>query len=263
MQPEILALIPVFLQAVLLAAFLVLSVRLLRENGQSLTAVFFTFCLSLWMLTDLYWIIYDLLRPESRMPFAANEIGEAAIFLLQAAVLSSAISLRFSASRPQAVGALLFAACNIALWVAWSGEWLQDVFIGAAFAYYLTTVSCSLKEHGALSAREWTALGLSCALLIFGQVMTFLLPEGMKKAADLCCCLLLSAGIVRWGAKVLSALRRKAEPGALLCLSFALTAWAVTAKYMCEGLWYSLFLTAETLSLPLLYLSVKKVVEAA
>ena len=45
------------------------------ESAGNLTAVFLSFSYSLCLLTDLYWLIYDLMRPESRMPFAASVSG--------------------------------------------------------------------------------------------------------------------------------------------------------------------------------------------
>ena len=73
--------ISVSIQIAVLAVLLGLTVRLVGESARNLTAVFLSFSFGLWLLTDLYWLIYDLMRPEIRMPFAANEIGEAALFL--------------------------------------------------------------------------------------------------------------------------------------------------------------------------------------
>ena len=74
--------IPVFIQIAVLAVLLVLSVRLIRGSSRSLPAVFLAFLFAMWLLTDLYWVIYDFMRPDRRMPFAVNEIGEASLFLL-------------------------------------------------------------------------------------------------------------------------------------------------------------------------------------
>ena len=67
--------ISVTLQIVTLAVLLTLSVKLISESERNLTAVFMSFYFALWLLTDLYWLIYDLMRPESRMPFAASVSG--------------------------------------------------------------------------------------------------------------------------------------------------------------------------------------------
>ncbi len=57
-------LISVSIQIVVLAVLLKLAVKLIGESGRSLTAVFLSFSFALWLLTDLYWLIYDLMRPE-------------------------------------------------------------------------------------------------------------------------------------------------------------------------------------------------------
>ena len=66
-------LISVSIQILVLALLLMLSVKLISESERNLTAVFMSFFFALWLLTDLYWLVYDLMRPDMRMPFAANE----------------------------------------------------------------------------------------------------------------------------------------------------------------------------------------------
>ena len=263
MSSELALLISVFLQIAMLSVMLFFSVRLIRESSRSLTAVFLTFTFLLWLLTDLYWIIYDFMRPDSRMPFAVNEIGEAAMFLLLTATISASVPHWFPEARKQAIGALLFAACNIALWIAWSGEWLQDLLVGTAYAYFLYILVCSMKRRQALSKKEWIGLGIGCGLLIAGQGLTFLVPQEAKGAVDIGCYLLMASGVVLLAIKNLFAWKQHADPKALLCLATVLLGWTMTAKYMSEGGWYTAFLMMETLTMPLLYLSARKAVTGA
>ena len=86
---NIILLISVSLQVVMLSVLLALSLKLIKESGRQLPAVFLSFCYTLWLLSDIYWVIYDLIRPDQRMPFAANEIGEAATILMMAATVNS------------------------------------------------------------------------------------------------------------------------------------------------------------------------------
>ncbi len=209
----------------------------------------------------MYWLIYDLIRQNARMPFGANEIGEAAVFLTLAAALSATVPHGFSEAKAQAVGAVAFAACNMALWIAWSGEWLQDTLVGASFGYLLYTIACSLKAQRALRRGEWTLLGLACALLILMQATTFFADAGIKKALDAACSVLLAAGAAYWVLKLLQARKKGLRYRTRLCLAYGLTAWIIMAKYMSEGTIYLLFMFAETLSVPLLFLSAGKAVE--
>lgn len=195
MTNSIISLILLLFQVAVLCVLLFLCGRMIGAYKKSLTPVFLAFSLALWLFTDLYWLIYDLIRQNARMPFGANEFGEAAVFLTLAAALSATVSHGFYEAKAQAVGAVVFAACNMALWIAWSGEWLQDTLVGASFGYLLYTIACSLKAQRALRRGEWTLLGLACALLILAQTTTFFAEAGMKKNAG--CRLLRSA--LRWG----------------------------------------------------------------
>ena len=262
MSVSLLTFLPVFFQIAVLGTLVVLSVRLIRQSGHAIPAVYLTFILSLWLLTDLYWVIYDFMRPDSRMPFAANEIGEAAIFLLEGAMLASLVHGWKDYTRPQAIGALLFAACNVALWIAWSGEWVDDLFVGAAFAVFLYQAARVLAVHQSLASWEWGLLGAGCGLLILGQGLTFFVPEAAKAALDTACYGLLAAVTVWWAVKVIFALRKSADGVSLLCLVFAWLAWVVAAKYMSAGAWYAVFMICETLCLPLLYGAARKAVTA-
>ena len=259
---KFLTFLPVGLQIAVLIALTILSVRLIRESAQAIPAVYLTFILSLWLLTDLYWVIYDFMRPDSRMPFAANEIGEAAVFLLEGAMLASLARGWKGYARPQAIGALIFAACNVALWIAWSGEWVDDLFVGAAFAGFLYRAARALAVHQSLKGWEWGLLGAGCGLLILGQGLTFFVPEGTKAALDTACYVLLAAVTAWWAVKAIAAWRKSADGVSLLCLVFAWIAWVVTAKYMSAGTWYAVFMVCETLCLPLLYGATRKAVAA-
>ena len=180
-----------------------------------------------------------------------------------AAILSSAVPVRLSSSKKYATGAILFASCNAALWIAWSGEWVQDILIGVVFTYFICNTVCALKSRKLLTKKEWIGLGIGCALLILAQSITFFVEPGVKSALETGCYLFLTAGAIYWVSKLIAARRRQASPKAALCLVFAFMSWLVTAKYMSDGLWYTAFMAAETAALALLYLSVKKVVAEA
>ena len=244
-----------------LAALLTLSVRLIGESGRNLTTVFLSFSFALWLFTDLYWLIYDLMRPETRMPFAANEIGESAMFLMNAAIVNSAVRHRIRPPFGVLFGTLIFSVANVILWILWSGETVQDLFIGTVFAWSLYSIVRSLWWSNALNKREWILLSLLCAAIILCQALTFILPENIKNIPDLSAYVLLIAGILFFVCILIKAFRGNL-PYTQLFLSFALVTWITLAKYMSGGNWYNLFLTLETFGMPLWYLLTKKVVKA-
>jgi len=256
-------LLVLLINILVLVTLLALSVNLIIKNGKNLTAVFLTFCFTLWLFTDLYWIIYDYMRPESRMPFAANEIGEAATFLMMAAVINSAVSSRVRISFFRSFGAVLFAVCNIALWIAWSGEWIQDLFFGVVYAWFLYSIVRSLTVENALRIRGWITLGALCTLLIGCEVLTIGSNEKLIKIMGLGGYIILIVGVIFFAFNIIREYRTENRAKTELALSFALVAWIIMGKYMSEAGWYNLFLALETATVPLWYLSVRKVVSAA
>ena len=57
------------------------------KAGRSVELVSFTFATAAMLLSLLYWLAFDILYPGQRMPFAANEIAEWAMFLSFASTL--------------------------------------------------------------------------------------------------------------------------------------------------------------------------------
>jgi hypothetical protein len=58
------SIISVSIEIATFAVLLMLSIKLIGESARNLTAVFLSFSYNLFLLTDLYWLIYDLMRPE-------------------------------------------------------------------------------------------------------------------------------------------------------------------------------------------------------
>ena len=254
-------LISVSIQILVLALLLTLSVKLISESERNLTAVFMSFYFALWLLTDLYWLVYDLMRPDMRMPFAANEIGEAAMFLTGAATINSAVKHRTRLPMGYLAGIHLFAISNVVLWILWSGEIVQDIIVGTVSIWFFYSIVRALRWSQALSSREWIVLAVLCTALIISQGLTFIVPEYARDIPDLCAYIIMIAGIVFFAYAFFKAYREKL-PYAQLFLSFALSIWITVSKYMSGGNWYNLFLTLETIGFPLWYITVRKVVKS-
>lgn len=248
------------IQPSLLAVLLFLSVRLLIRNKDSMPVVFLTFTYALWLFSDIYWLVYDFLRPDSRMPFAANEFGEAGIFLMIAAIINSAVP-RGRVSKKLTTGVFAFSICNIVLWLLWSGEWFQDILIGLVFIYVLYSAVCSLKSVQAISKKEWVFLVVICILLIAGQFTTFLVDKPFKIFVDMGCYVLLFTGELFWIVRYFIAGSKKDAPLKSLSISVAGVVWSTTALFMSEGIIYNVFIIMEALILIFMYLSVRKVVK--
>lgn len=245
--------------AVLLLVFLG-TLRLLGSGKREVRAVLFAFAVAGALLSNLYWLAYDILRPGTRMPFAANEIGEWAMFLLLGAALNTQ-SERLTAKR-EMLFAVLFAVANVALWIAWSGEWVEDILTGAAFGYFLCSLAVQIKQAGAFPGWEWRVLGASCLVLIAAQAAIFFVPESMKQPLDLFCYCLLFAVAALLLIRVFRSLRNGGRSSSAVLTAFAANAWTTVTLYMSSGGFYVAALLLCTLSFPMMLLALRKEVDA-
>lgn len=248
------------LQTIVLAVLLVLSIKLIGKNERNLPSVHMAFCLTLWLLGNIYWLIYDLIRPESRMPFAANEIGEAAAFLMMAAIINSVVISVAYPSAVYTVSAILFGIGNVALWIAWSGEWIQDIFIGTFYTWFLLSLVRALVNEKTLRTWEWVLLCILCFALIAGQGQTFVIKTEYVRATETGAYVILFMGILLFVNRLIRLYKENEKPQKLLFVAFALIAWVITGKYMSDGTMYTVFMLLETMSLPVCFAAVRKVV---
>ena len=236
------------------------SLQLFRENRSPVTALFYTFSLISMLLSDLYWITYVVIRPNTRMPFAVNEIGEWAIFLLLAATLASVFQRRTAGAIREMIMAALFAAISAALWIGWSGEWVQDIITGIVCGYFFCVIVWALRTSDIFSHKEWAALGSLCLILIIMQVLTFVLPKDAKQIVDFCCYVLMFAGIAAFYAKTIREWKRQSPPEDLFCLCCATLAWGESCMYMSAEPMYFAAEAAVTIMLPIMTIALGKVV---
>ncbi len=220
-----------------LAAVSVLCVRKLPFR-RSIAPVFFLFAMVSYLISTAYWAAYDLLLPDTRMPFAANEFGEIGLFLLLASMLNAVFRGRFAFARWETLCAAIFAAASVVLWIAWSGEWLEDVLVGVSFGDLLCVCARSLKQSKALSGIEWRLLGLLVLLLLLLQGGTFFLPSALAAAADYGAYGVLFFIQLYALGKTIRAIRRKQDPALLTALAVSCFAWAISTMYMSAGFFY-------------------------
>ncbi len=236
------------------------SVQLFRSSRPPVTALLYTFALASMLLSDFYWIAYTVIRPETRMPFAVNEIGEWALCLLLAASIASIFRGGTTGAAREMVLAALFAAASAALWIGWSGEWVQDIITGIVCGYFFCTIVEALRTSDILSRREWAALGFLSFVLIILQGLTFVLPQGAGRVVDSCCYVLMFAGIIAFYVKTICEWKRQAQPEALFCLCCATFAWGESCMYMSAEPMYFAAEMAVTVVLPIMTISLRKVV---
>ena len=236
------------------------TLRLLETGKREARTVFFAFAVASVLLSNLYWLAYDILRPGTRMPFAANEIGEWAMFLLLGAALHPQSAV--PTAKREVFCAALFTAANVALWIAWTGEWIQDILTGAAFGYFLCMLAAQIRHEGAFPAWEWRLLGVSCPVLIAAQTAIFLVPEPMKRPLDLFCYCLLFAVAALLMIRAFRSLLNGGQSSSVVPEAFAAYAWATITQYMSSGWLYITALLLATICFPMMFLALRKEVAA-
>ena len=244
--------------AILLTIVIVIwTLPLIRRGSKPITTALFAFAVISFMLSLAYWLVYSLIRPEGRMPFAANEIGEIAWFLLLAAVLESIFHDNHVAAKKEIAFAILFTAASVALWIGWSGEWVQDIIVGFAFGYLLCVCVRALKQSGALRKNEWILLGLSCGLIILGQAGTFFVSEAVKQPLDYFCYALMFSLLLCFFAKRI-AMAKFTDTKATLAMSFSIYVFSASTLYMSSGWFYMAALVLSLATLPLMLIALRR-----
>lgn len=246
------------LRALVLLVVFIGTLRLILSRQNPLRLVFFELAIASIMLSDFYWLVYDLLRPGVRMPFAANEIAEWAMFLLLGACLATLHPIHFSLAKKELLGTTIFTIGNVALWIAWSGEWLQDILTGIVLAYFLYALIISIKEEAAYGTRNWCALAISCAVLLSAQAAIFFVPETLQKPLDYACYALLFLASAMFIAKSIYALIRERNASKIVCYAFAAFAWNVITLYMSSGYFYTAAMILSAICFVLMFLAIRK-----
>ena len=231
---------------------LIFAVRRIVFGERKMKLVYFAFGMTSFLLSDLYWLVYGVVRPGTRMPFAANEIAEWAMFLMFAASLDAAVPKPRRLPPGKMLAAAIFTLGNTLLWIGWSGEWVQDVLTGVCVGYLLCMIVACLAQTGTLRKAEWILWGLLCAILLAAQAGTFYGPEELRQPLDTFCYILLFVCLAVLFLRAL-ALRKTAFPEKSCSLSFAVFAWTILTMYMSAGMWYNFALAADALSFPMMY----------
>ena len=246
-----------FIQVMVFGYVIMRTLKLVDRENRSMAAVFFLFAMICFLVSDLYWVAYSAIRPDARMPFAANEIGESAVFLLFASALTSAFPKAVRPFTKEMVLTALFSACSIALWIGWSGEWIQDILCGGVFGYFLCITVRSLRQADAFSETEWAVLGICSFALIGFETGTFFATGSLNKTLDMGSYFLMAAVNIWIFVRSIDAVRRNRDPLVQLALTFSGIAWCTSSMYMSASYWYLAFLFLDSAYAYLMYRAVK------
>ena len=238
-------------------------VGMLRNGVRSMRFILFGFAMTCALLTFSYWAIFDLMYEDKALPFAANELGEWALFLLLGAILLNGVPKKRVPLVTEMTAMAVFVAVNTALWIYWNGEWVQDIATGLSLGYFLYGLLRQMKYSGKFSRTEWILLAVS-AFAAVGFQLTAVFTGGsagnISEKAGYAFMIAVMAVIF-----VLSAKQLMTEQGSVkgVCLSFSFLAWCTFSMYMSDGVWYLILMVGSYVAIVLMFIAMRKEVRAA
>lgn len=234
------------IQSIILTVIIAKTIKLTIETKASLLPFFFALALSGTLLSNFYWFAYDILKPDTRMPMACNEIGENATILLLCAGLDTILKDKRKVAS-EIVFAILFIGANIALWILWTGEWFQDILFGIPYIYFFWLLIRGLKSREILSRKEmWVAAAVGIIILAM-QIPLFYIKGNVFNFI----CFMVMFALTVWLGVVCS--RRKD-----FFLASTLYLWTELAMFLSPDFYYDLFVFANTVAMIMMYPLVKK-----
>ena len=241
--------ITTIVQSIVLVVIIAKTVRLMNNGKNEFLPFFFVLAMSSFLLSDVYWIAYDVLKPDTRMPIAANEIGECAMILLLSSGLD--VVLKDKKKIPaEIVFTFLFIGANIVLWIAWSGEWLQDVLFGIPYIYFLWLLIRGIRSRGVLTRKElWFAAMMGVSVLIL-QIPLLIAKGTLFELAKIVCVALMFTLMGWLGVK---SFRSKDY---FMTLTFFL--WTELSMFLSSEPYYYVAFGMNIIVLPMMFSSMKK-----
>ena len=237
------------IQSCILIGVIAKTTRLLIEVKTNFLPFFFALAMVSYLLSNLYWIIYDFLKPDTRMPMACNEIGECAMILLLCAGLENELKDKKKITKEIAF-AVFFMGANIALWIAWSGEWFQDIFFGMPYVYLFWLLIRGLRSRCSMTSKElWLAAVTSLAVLAM-QIPLLMVKGALMEPAKAVCFAVMFA-LMAW-------LGIKSVRDRDFFVSSTFFLWTELSMFLSPDIYYYIAYFANTVALIFMFASMKR-----
>lgn len=241
--------ITTILQSIVLVAVIVKTVRLMADRKNTFLPFFFILAMASYLLSNLYWIAYDFLKPDTRMPIASNEIGECAMILLLSAGLESLLKDK-KRILGEIVFAFLFIGANIALWIVWSGEWFQDVLFGIPYIYFLWILIRGIRSREVMARRELLLAAVMSISVLILQIPLLCEKGFLYEFVNVVCFVVMFTLMVLLGIK---SFRSK---DFFVTSTFFL--WTELAMFLSSVPYYNLAFGVNIIVLPMMFTSMKR-----
>lgn len=237
------------LQLGLLIVVIWKTLKLMKGGSEVFLPFFFALAMTSVLLSNLYWVAYDTLRPDTRMPIASNEIAECAVVLLLSAGLDSVLKDKREILG-EIIFAFLFISVNIVLWIAWSGEWFQDILFGVPYIYFFWLLIRGLRSRKSMTRKELWFSSVSSVFFVITQISFFLVKGEAFKFVEFVSFAVMFVLAIWLGIK---SYRSK---DFFVAVTFYL--WTNLSMFLSTGVLYYTAMLAETITFLLMFVSMKR-----
>ena len=248
------------IHAAVVLPIIISSASLMKNGRNGMFPAFYTFAMISMLLSDLYCLIFCILRPEERMPFAVDEIAECAMLLLLSAGIEALSGKRKKWMPGAFLFTILYMTATVALWIAWSGEWVQSVLFGIPYVYLAYLLIRGLEYVRAWDTDVEKILAMITAVVILlMQAALLLIEKGMAwdvlNEGSYAIMYVFTAWLF-W--KNYRSLRDKSYGERMLYLAMTLFLWSILLTYMSDEFYYEISLALNVLSIPIVWIAVKR-----
>lgn len=226
------------LQISVLVPVIFLSAKLMKGGKRGIFPAVFTFAMVGLMLSCLYNSLNSLLTQGDRMPFAADEIAECSMLLLLSAGLESMVREKEKIEIRELLFSIAFIGAHIVLWIAWSGEWIQDTLFGLPYVYFLYLNLRGVRRTNALTSRENLIAVISVSCIMITLLFTLWMEEDIAPLIENIFHVpeFIIVAWLFW--KSVRALKKANAGEEALFLSFLCFLWSLLVTYMCGEICY-------------------------
>ncbi len=240
-------------------SIIILSVKKLAETKNKVLSVFFTFAMVSYFMSEVYYFAYNFLIPDTRMPFAANEIAEASMILLLCAVLETALGKDKKINIPAALFSTVFIGINMALWIMWAGEWIKNIIFGLPYIYFLYLLIKGVMKTKAASSKEIITATVLSICVMAGEAIAIFLNDTVRPIVETGCYPFMYILWILICIKTIATLRKEDKnQGEAIYLSFTLHIWTMLLMFMSGGIFFNIANILYMCVLPLMYFAFNK-----
>lgn len=240
-------------------SIIILSVKKLAETKNKVLSVFFTFAMVSYFMSEVYYFAYNFLIPDTRMPFAANEIAEASMILLLCAVLETTLGKERKFDIGAFIFSTVFIGLNIALWILWAGEWAKNILFGLPYIYFLYLLIKGLVKTKVVTSKEIVLATVLSICVFVGEAIAPAMNDTIGPIVEKSCYPFMYILWILICIKTIATLRKEDKnQGEAIYLSFTLHIWTMLLMFMSADIYYNIANIMYICVLPLMYLAFKK-----